>query len=88
MPVAVFAKESWALVIVGVVDKTLILKGLCNNKLRIYIIGLSRGKSAKTSEYIKIREAMLAINFIDNYDLDSYLIEALLDFHIVNLNKL
>lgn len=69
-------------------DNLVELKQICFKSLKKYIFNLSRGYPMKDKDYMKIKEAMLAINFIENFDVSEYTKDAIIDFHKVNLNKL
>jgi len=64
------------------------LKKLALKKFQAYSLTLKRGYPHDRKKYRKIKEAMMDITVIENYEFDDFLKQTLIDFHTVNLNRL
>ena len=67
-------------------DKVTELKELCISSFNAYLIKLTRGHPLKESNYKYIKEAMLFVNLLANYEVDAFTSSTMLDFYIVKLS--
>lgn len=64
------------------------LKCLIVDKFLTYVNKITKGYTFESLDYQAIKEAMMCVDFIENYTLSPFIVSQLIDIHIVNLNKI
>lgn len=64
------------------------LKCLIVDKFKAYVNKITRGYTFESLDYQCIKDAMMCVDFIENYTPSPFIASQLIDIHIVNLNKI